>query len=304
MRPNTVRTRGRTRTFLGATVSVQEFAYPGWRLTTPGGPPGGQYHGYPGHAEMADTAPDDEYRLKRYLGLPFYDPSSVSPRNPRGVYRGSGEPGPKRPNDNVVSSPVAGSDGGPLQQLLVDVVSSNLIGLGSLGFAQPIAPTYYPALGRWKDAASDADLYLAPDGTLTTQGWIAGSNTPLPWATAANYGTSGVQGSGTGPDPLQIIARPPTGTEQVEGITPLPFIMPPAPPLQPSAASSMVAAPPASISTGITPAPTVAAPATSAPTTAEGFLSTDSLGFGLPDWAYAAILIGGGLLFFGGKKHR
>ena len=72
----------------------------------------------------------------------------------------------------------------------------------------------------------------------------------------------------------------------------------------PVASGSVVTAPPVSIPTGITPAPTVAAPASSLLTTAEGFLSTDSLGFGLPDWAYAAILIGGAWLFFGGKKHR
>lgn len=83
---------------LGAYQGVPPFAYPGWRLTVPGGPAGGHYKGFT-HSYSAGTSiePGDEYEADRDAGASSHDAVHASPRNPRGVYRSSGEV-PPRPN--------------------------------------------------------------------------------------------------------------------------------------------------------------------------------------------------------------
>lgn len=83
---------------LGAYQKVQDFAYPGWRLTVPGGPAGGHYKGFT-HNLAAGTAmdPQDQYEWDRASGASSHDAVHASPKNPRGVYRSSGEV-PPRPN--------------------------------------------------------------------------------------------------------------------------------------------------------------------------------------------------------------
>jgi hypothetical protein len=83
---------------VGAYQSVVDFAYPGWRLTVPGGPAGGHYKGFT-HTEATGTTilPQDDYETDRGDGMSSHDAVHASPRNPRGVYRSSAEV-PPRPN--------------------------------------------------------------------------------------------------------------------------------------------------------------------------------------------------------------
>jgi hypothetical protein len=83
---------------IGAYQSVVDFAYPGWRLTVPGGPAGGHYKGFT-HTEATGTTilPGDDYETDRGDGMSSHDAVHASKRNPRGVYRSSGEV-PPRPN--------------------------------------------------------------------------------------------------------------------------------------------------------------------------------------------------------------
>jgi hypothetical protein len=83
---------------VGAYQATDHFAYPGWRLTVPGGPAGGHYKGFT-HTQAAgtDIPPGDQYEQDREDGMSSYDPVHASPRNPRGVYRSSAEV-PPRPN--------------------------------------------------------------------------------------------------------------------------------------------------------------------------------------------------------------
>lgn len=85
---------------LGAYRDGQAFAYPGWRLTVPGGPAGGHYKGFT-HNYSAGTAigtvadPNDEYELARAEGRAAHDPVHSHPNAPRGVYRGPAEVPPR-----------------------------------------------------------------------------------------------------------------------------------------------------------------------------------------------------------------
>jgi hypothetical protein len=83
---------------IGAYQNVDDFAYPGWRLTVPGGPAGGHYKGFT-HAESTGTTilPQDDYEADRGDGMSSHDAVHASRRNPRGIYRSSGEV-PPRPN--------------------------------------------------------------------------------------------------------------------------------------------------------------------------------------------------------------
>jgi len=77
---------------------VKDFAYPGWRLSIPGGPAGGQHHGYT-HGQSEGSAPhiNDQFDADRQEGMSSHDAEHASEANPRGVYRSSGEV-PPRPN--------------------------------------------------------------------------------------------------------------------------------------------------------------------------------------------------------------
>ncbi len=83
---------------IGAYQSVDPFAYPGWRLTVPGGPAGGHYKGFT-HSEASGTTilPGDDYETDRGDGMSAHDAVHASQRNPRGIYRSSAEV-PPRPN--------------------------------------------------------------------------------------------------------------------------------------------------------------------------------------------------------------
>jgi hypothetical protein len=83
---------------IGAYQAVVDFAYPGWRLTVPGGPAGGHYKGFT-HSEATGTTilPQDDYETDRGDGMSSHDAVHASQRNPRGVYRSSAEV-PPRPN--------------------------------------------------------------------------------------------------------------------------------------------------------------------------------------------------------------
>jgi hypothetical protein len=83
---------------IGAYQPVPAFAYPGWRLSVPGGPAGGHYKGFT-HTQAAgtDIPPQDQYEQDREDGMSSHDLVHATPRNPRGVYRSSGEV-PPRPN--------------------------------------------------------------------------------------------------------------------------------------------------------------------------------------------------------------
>ena len=78
--------------------TVKAFAEPGWRLTVPGGPPGGHYKGFT-HSESAgtDLLPQDQYEQDREDGMSSHDLVHATQRNPRGVYRSAAEV-PPRPN--------------------------------------------------------------------------------------------------------------------------------------------------------------------------------------------------------------
>lgn len=78
--------------------TVKAFASPGWRLTVPGGPPGGHYKGFT-HSESAgtDLLPQEQYEQDREDGMSSHDLVHATQRNPRGVYRSAAEV-PPRPN--------------------------------------------------------------------------------------------------------------------------------------------------------------------------------------------------------------
>jgi hypothetical protein len=83
---------------IGAYASTEHFAYPGWRLTVPGGPAGGHYKGFTHHMSAGtQIEPGDEYEADRSAGASSHDAVHASPANPRGIYRSSGEV-PPRPN--------------------------------------------------------------------------------------------------------------------------------------------------------------------------------------------------------------
>jgi len=81
---------------IGAYRATDNFAYPGWRLTVPGGPAGGHYKGYT-HNYSAGTAmaPQDDYEATRDEGMAAHDTVHVHPNAPRGVYRGPAEVPPR-----------------------------------------------------------------------------------------------------------------------------------------------------------------------------------------------------------------
>ena len=71
---------------IGAYQSVVDFAYPGWRLTVPGGPAGGHYKGFT-HTEATGTTilPGDDYETDRGDGMSSHD--AVRRRNIADIYR-------------------------------------------------------------------------------------------------------------------------------------------------------------------------------------------------------------------------
>jgi len=81
---------------IGAYRGTENFAYPGWRLTVPGGPAGGHYKGFT-HSYAAGTtlAPQDDYEATRDQGLAAHDTVHIHPNAPRGVYRGPAEVPPR-----------------------------------------------------------------------------------------------------------------------------------------------------------------------------------------------------------------
>ena len=81
---------------LAAYRGADAFAYPGWRLTVPGGPAGGHYKGFT-HTQAAGTTilPEDQYELDRGDGMSSHDTVYASRRNPRGIYRSSAEVPPR-----------------------------------------------------------------------------------------------------------------------------------------------------------------------------------------------------------------
>lgn len=83
---------------IGAYRDTGAFAYPGWRLTVPGGPAGGHYKGFT-HTEArgTDIPPNDQYEQDREDGMSSHDAVHASLRDPRGVYRSAAEV-PPRPN--------------------------------------------------------------------------------------------------------------------------------------------------------------------------------------------------------------
>jgi hypothetical protein len=83
---------------IGAYMNTPDFAYPGWRLTVPGGPAGGHYKGFThNYGAGTDLEPGDDYEQDREDGMSSHDAAHATRRNPRGVYRSSGEV-PPRPN--------------------------------------------------------------------------------------------------------------------------------------------------------------------------------------------------------------
>jgi len=75
---------------------VQAFAYPGWRLTLPCGPPGGHQKGFTAANAAGTSAPHkNAYEADRHAGVAAHDSSHIHPRNPRGVYRGPAEVPPR-----------------------------------------------------------------------------------------------------------------------------------------------------------------------------------------------------------------
>jgi hypothetical protein len=133
------------------------FAYPGWRLTVPGGPAGGHYKGFT-HTQSAgtDIVPGDQYEQ---------DTASASVRNPRGVYRSSAEV-PPRPNASGAAHTYrgfqtarhAGTSVAPgsfpadyfdtQEDLWLPPSGAHGKTLGSLGFLQPQFIPVYGATNR------------------------------------------------------------------------------------------------------------------------------------------------------------
>lgn len=230
---------------LGAYQEVPAFAYPGWRLTVPGGPAGGHYKGFT-HNYSAGTwiDPADEYEFERAAGVSAHDAVHATPRNPRGVYRSSAEV-PPRPNASgsahtyrgVQTRRHAGTSVAP-GSFPAEFFDTNedqmLAGLGLLPSmiernGGSTAPIYSRAVGP---------AYWRPPNTVAAP--AQPTHTPV-------YSFS------VAPAPL-----PSTGATSVVNQPP-PLITPPAPSVSapPSFPQPLPSAPPVSPA----PAPTVASPA-------------------------------------------
>jgi hypothetical protein len=255
---------------IGAYQSTEHFAYPGWRLTVPGGPAGGHYKGFT-HTQAAgtDIPPGDPYEQDREDGMSSHDAVHASPRNPRGVYRSSAEV-PPRPNASGAAMTYRGFQ--------TQRHAGTSVAPGS--FPAPVEETDEDAfLARYGEhAAALAGLGLQSDlvrGGIFTDGgpvwpgpmpvWpgppqrpntarllpIQAPPIPVPCEYAAPPEGCHYVGSGTASDPCaaDLVCLPETGATNVVRQTP-----PTPAPLPPSPSVPVVTAPPISPR----PSPTVA----------------------------------------------
>lgn len=183
---------------LGAYRGTPQFAYPGWRLTVPGGPAGGHYKGFT-HNYAAGTAmdPQDQYEWERASGSSSHDAVHASVRNPRGVYRSSGEV-PPRPNASGNAMTYRGFQ------------TKRHAGTS-------ISPGSFPA--SFEDTEEDSFLHgVFVDGLGLVLRPVAngGPSAPVPYRLP-------LPGVGV-PRPAPIIAYPTSSTPPV--ITPVPYRLP------------------------------------------------------------------------------
>jgi hypothetical protein len=185
---------------IGAYQAVVDFAYPGWRLTLPGGPAGGHSKGFT-HTQAAGTTilPQDDYEMDRGDGMSSHDSVHASRRNPRGVYRSSAEV-PPRPNASGSAATYRGSQ------------TRHHAG-------QSVAPGSFPA--DFKETGEDDFLSLAenmPRYFTPTPGEIASS---LLGAAFIDNGSDIVRlplrggpifYQGPMPGPLPVLPAPPPNT--------------------------------------------------------------------------------------------
>ena len=279
------------------------FAYPGWRLTVPGGPAGGHYKGFT-HNYSAGTAIDagDEYEADRGAGASSHDAVHATPRNPRGVYRSSGEV-PPRPNASGSAHTYTG------RQTQRHAGTS-------------VAPGSFPA----PFIETDEDALLAGLGLLPAMQEWGSYNVPL------RYINEAANPPNTVPASQLLTVGPATGATSVVKQPP-PVINPPAPsvsnvpaatPTSPAPApvvASPVVVPDGSgnyirVSDGLMVAPSsvfqnpatgqlqTSAASTGVPTSIAGiesWLTQNSIWSAVPNWA---LLAGVGVLLFAGKGGR
>jgi len=217
---------------IGAYQGVVDFAYPGWRLTVPGGPAGGHYKGFT-HTEATGTTilPQDDYETDRGDGMSSHDAVHASPRNPRGVYRSSGEV-PPRPNASGSAHTYRGFQ------------TRRHAGTS-------VAPGSFPADFKetgeddFLSLAENAPHYFTPKDIATSLlGYI--DNEMVRYEGPLRYQGGGpILYNGPGPGGL------PSAPNTVANPTPAPTAAPVAPPA--TGATSVVAQPPASLA----PAPIV-----------------------------------------------
>ena len=298
------------------------FAYPGWRLTVPGGPAGGHYKGFT-HNYSAGTAIDagDEYEADRGAGASSHDAVHATPRNPRGVYRSSGEV-PPRPNASgsahtytgrqtqrhAGTSVAPGSFPAPFVETDEDAL---LAGLGIMTERMVMSDGWAPSQEIW--SSYNVPITMRPNTVPTAPIRVASEAPP-----AAPVS--------------QLLVAPATGATSVVNQPP-PVINPPAPsvsnvpaatPTSPAPApvvASPVVVPDGSgnyirVSDGSMVAPSsvfqnpatgqlqTSAASSGVPTSVAGiesWLTQNSIWSAVPNWA---LLAGVGVLLFAGKGGR
>jgi hypothetical protein len=295
---------------LGAYRETPAFAYPGWRLTVPGGPAGGHYKGFT-HSEGTgtDLEPQDSYEQDREDGMSSHDAVHASPRNPKGVYRSSGEV-PPRPNASGSAhtyrslqterhpgtSVAPGSFPAEFIETLEDAFLTGAAGLGDLGWqiygdAGP-EPMPLPIIGRPNIATYPVmgPITSAPDLPIM----------PYP----ITHG------------PINVVNQPPASPAPLPPSPSVPVYV--APPVSPAPAPTVPtnevvplndgSGSYVNVSTGqIVPASAVA----QNPATGQLFQHAfswleqpSSLWASLPNWGLLAIGVGALALFGGGSKRR
>ncbi len=229
MRPNTI----------GSYQKVPPFAYPGWRLTVPGQPAGGQYHGFVANKVANATIPDsNQFRSKRYHGIASHDQKSASARHPNGVYRSSAEPPPNP------TAPVNTSWSGQVQQSVGSAEVPGAFSLADLaGLAKSIFLGAYPAPEPYQFEVSPP-----VQGGAVYRVRTPPANTFIPPSPTVYTGQNILPVS---PQPAPVVAMQPGGM---------------LPAFTPGTAPSVL-------------------------TEAETLLTEDSLGFGFPNWGYAAAAV-------------
>ena len=302
-------------------VVAPALAWSGWRLRVPGGPEGGQYHGYTGddsdHGVTTLSGPGDAWNPV-WAGTPLLEGETVSDH----VYRSPGEVRPRanangganvfREFQTKRSAGYAEAPGNyhALGAMIsvADAVSRGLI-------SDPCAGLVGLAADNCRSGLSQ-QTYFVPDPPSPTQGWPAGGTEPSPLPVAPSlprapicpqymiecgpgyatrYGNDACQTPTC--VPIQnTVAQPAPGAVNTPNMVPVYSV----PPVSPSPAPTVAASPADYLPGQGQPLPP-ATPVVAGSTDIGAWLAASTIWSAVPNWA---LLAGGAVLLFSmkGKK--